>query len=79
MVVKGVLERRQDPVNRRRVLITVTKQVSRFQKTIDAELVKELKKIATNMPPEDFNKWVEANRAIDLAVDAVYGRIIKDQ
>lgn len=77
MVVKGVLERKQDPDNRRRVLITVSRQVSRFQKTIDAELIKELKRIAINMPPEDFNKWVEANRAIDLAVDTVYGSLIK--
>jgi DNA-binding MarR family transcriptional regulator len=77
MVVKGVLERKQDPDNRRRVLITVTRQVNKFQKTIDSELIKELKKIDTNMPPEDFNKWVEANRAIDLAVDAVYGSLIK--
>jgi DNA-binding MarR family transcriptional regulator len=77
MVVKGVLERKQDPDNRRRVLINVTREVSKFQKTIDAELVRELKRIATNMPPEDFNKWVEANRAIDLAVDAVYGPLAK--
>jgi MarR family transcriptional regulator, organic hydroperoxide resistance regulator len=77
MVVKGVLERKQDPDNRRRVLITVTRQVNKFQKTIDAELIKELKKIATNMPPEDFNKWVEANRAIDIAVDSTYGSLVR--
>jgi DNA-binding MarR family transcriptional regulator len=73
MVVKGVLEREQDPNNRRRVLITVTRKIHRFQKTIDEELVKELKRIAKNMPPEDFNKWVEANCAIDLAIDKIYG------
>ncbi|MBN1625136.1 MAG: MarR family transcriptional regulator [Deltaproteobacteria bacterium] len=72
MVIKGVLERKQDPDNRRRVLITVTRQVNRFQKTIDEELIKELKKIATEMLPEDFNKWVEANKAIDSAIDNIY-------
>ena len=73
LVVKGVLVRKQDPNNRRRVLITVTRKIHRFQKTIDEELVKELKRIAKNMPPEDFNKWVEANCAIDLAIDKIYG------
>ncbi len=73
MVIKGVLERKQDPDNRRRVLITVAPQAKKFQKTIEKELIKELKKIAKNMPPKDFNKWVEANRAIDLAIDNIYG------
>lgn len=73
MVVKGVLERKQDPDNRRRVLITVTRQVHKFQKTIDEELIKELKTIAKNMPPKDFTKWVVSNRAIDLAMDKIYG------
>ena len=73
MVVKGVLERKQDPDNRRRVHITVTRQVKKYQKTIDEELVKELKKIAMNMPPEDFKKWVESNSAINLAIDNIYG------
>ncbi len=73
MLVKGALERKQDPDNRRRVLITVTRSVNKFQKTIDEELIKELKTIANNMPPKDFNKWVEANRAIDIAIDNIYG------
>ena len=74
MVVKGVLERKQDPDNRRRVLITVAKQAHKFQKTIEQELVKELKKIATNMSEDDFNKWVESNTAIDRAIDVIYGK-----
>lgn len=73
MVVKGVLERKQDPDNRRRVLINVAKQVNKFQKTIDEALVKELISIARNMPLKDFKKWVEANTAIDLAIDNIYG------
>ena len=73
MVVKGVLEREQDPDNRRRVLITVTRQVTKFQKSIDEVLIKELKSIAKSMPGEDFGKWVDANRAIDLAMDSIYG------
>ncbi len=73
MVVKGVLERKQDPDNRRRVLITVAKQANKFQKTIEQELVKELKKIATNMSEDNFNKWVESNTAIDRAIDIIYG------
>ncbi len=73
MVVKGVLERKQDPDNRRRVLITVTRQVHKFQKTIDEALIKELRTIAKNMPSKDFDKWVVSNRAIDLAMDKIYG------
>ena len=73
MVVKGVLERKQDPTNRRRVLITVTQKVHRFQKTIDEALIKELKQIAENMPARDFNKWVVSNNAIDRAIDKIYG------
>lgn len=71
MVVKGVLERKQDPDNRRRVLITVAKQAQKFQKTIEKELIKELKRIANNMSPEDFNKWVEVNQALDIAIDNI--------
>ena len=73
MVVKGVLERKQDPDNRRRVLITVAKQAQKFQKTIERELIKELEKIANNMSKENFNKWVESNQAIDQAIDDIYG------
>lgn len=73
MVVKGVLERKQDPDNRRRVLISLARQVNKFQKTIDEELIKELKSIAQNMLPGDFKKWVDANEAIDLAIDNIYG------
>ncbi len=73
IVVKGVLERKQDPGNRRRVLITVAKQAQKFQKTIEQELVKELKKIATNMSRIDFKKWVDSNQAIDEAIDKIYG------
>jgi DNA-binding MarR family transcriptional regulator len=73
MVVKGVLERKQDPDSRRRVLITVTREAQKFQRTIEKELVKELKRIANNMPREEFNKWVEANQAIDQAIDNIYG------
>jgi len=73
MVVKGVLERKQDPDNRRRVLITVKRAAQKFQKIIEKELVKELKRIANSMPPEDFNKWVEAHQAIDQAIDNIYG------
>lgn len=72
LVVKGVLERKQDPDNRRRVLITVAKQAQKFQKTIERELVKELEKIAKQMPKKDFNKWVESNHAIDEAIDTLY-------
>ncbi len=73
LVVKGVLERKQDPDNRRRVLITVDKQAQKFQKTIELELVKELKKIANNMTLKDFKKWVDSNQAIDNAIDKIYG------
>lgn len=73
LVVKGVLERKQDPDNRRRVLITVAKQAQKFQKTIEQELVKELEKIAKNMSKENFKKWVDSNEAIDKAIDNIYG------
>jgi len=73
LVVKGVLERKQDPDNRRRVLITLTPQAQRFQKTLENELEKEMIRIADNMNPEDFNMWVKAYKAIDLAIDNIYG------
>lgn len=79
MVVKGVLERKQDPDNRRRVLISVAKQARKFQKVIERELVKELKKIANNMSEADFRKWVESNVAIDQAIDNIYGRTLKTE
>jgi DNA-binding MarR family transcriptional regulator len=73
LVVKGLIERKQDPDNRRRVLITVAKQAQKFQKTIERELVNELEKIAKNMSEENFNKWVDSNQAIDEAIDKIYG------
>ena len=75
LVVKGVLERKQDPDNRRRVLITVAKQAQKFQKTIEQELVRELEKIANHMPKKDFKKWVDSNQAIDQAIDKIYGTV----
>jgi len=73
LVVRGVLERKQDPDNRRRVLITLTRQAQRFQKTLEEELEKEMLRIADHMNPEDFNMWVKAYKAIGLAVDNIYG------
>jgi DNA-binding MarR family transcriptional regulator len=73
LVVKGVLERKQDPDNRRRVLITVNRQAQKFQKTIEQELVKELENIANNMSKKDFKMWVDSNQAIDKAIDKIYG------
>ena len=73
LVVKDVLERKQDPANRRRVLITLSRQAQRFQKTLEEDLEKEMMRIADNMNPEDFNKWIEAYKAIDLAIDKIYG------
>ena len=73
LVVRGVLERKQDPDNRRRVLITLTRQAQRFQKALEEELEKEMLRIADHMNPEDFNMWVKAYKAIGLAVDNIYG------
>lgn len=73
LVVKGVLERKQDPDNRRRVLITVAKQARKFQQTIEQELINELEKIANNMSKKDFKKWIESNEAIDKTIDNIYG------
>ena len=73
LVVRGVLERKQDPDNRRRVLITLTRQAQRFQKALEEELEKEMIRIADHMNPEDFNMWVKAYKAIDLAIDNIYG------
>ncbi len=73
LVVRGVLERKQDPDNRRRVLITLTRQAQRFQETLEEELEKEMVRIADHMNPEDFIRWVKAYKAIDLAIDNIYG------
>ena len=73
LVVRGVLERKQDPDNRRRVLITLTRQAQRFQKALEEELEKEMIRIADHMNPEDFKMWVKAYKAIDLAIDNIYG------
>ena len=73
LVVRGVLERKQDPDNRRRVLITLMRQAQGFQKALEEELEKEMIRIADHMNPEDFNMWVKAYKAIDLAIDNIYG------
>jgi MarR family multiple antibiotic resistance transcriptional regulator len=75
LVVKGVLERKQDPNNRRCVLITISPQAEKFKKALEEELINEMKKIADKMSPEDFNKWVEAYQAIDLAIENLYGSV----
>ncbi|MGD9162651.1 MAG: MarR family winged helix-turn-helix transcriptional regulator [Desulfobacteraceae bacterium] len=73
LVVRGVLERKQDPDNRRRVLITLTLQAQRFQKALEEELEMEMIRIADHMNPDDFNMWVKAYEAIGLAIDDIYG------
>jgi DNA-binding MarR family transcriptional regulator len=72
LVVKDVFERKQDPNNRRCVLITLSRQAQKFQKALEEELESEMKKIADKMSPEDFDKWVEAYHAISLAIDNLY-------
>jgi len=72
LVVKGVLERRQDPENRRCVLITVGQQAQRFLETVDEELINEVEKIAEKMGPDDFSKWHEAVQAIGIAIEKIY-------
>jgi DNA-binding MarR family transcriptional regulator len=71
LVVKGVLERRQDPENRRCVLITVAEQAQRFLETVDEELINEVEKIAEKMGPDDFSKWHEAVQAIGIAIEKI--------
>ena len=71
LVVKGVLERRQDPANRRCVLITVAQQAQRFLETVEEELINEVGKIAEKMGPEDFGKWHEAVQAINIAIESI--------
>lgn len=71
LVVKGVLERRQDPTNRRRVLITVAHQAQRFLETVDEELMNEIGKIAKEMGPDTFSKWHEAVQAIGIAIEKI--------
>ena len=72
LVLRGVLERKQDPDNRRWVLITLTRQAQRFQKALEEELEKKMIRIADHMNTEDFNMWVKAYNAIDLAIDDIY-------
>ncbi|MBN1831783.1 MAG: MarR family transcriptional regulator [Deltaproteobacteria bacterium] len=73
LVVKGVIERRQDPNNRRKVLITLSSQARKFQKALEEELVKELVKIGETINPKDLKKWVEVYKAIDVAIYKIYG------
>ena len=73
LVVKGVLERRQDPANRRCVLITISQQAQRFLETVEEELINEVGKIAEKMGPEHFNKWHEAVQAINIAIESING------
>ena len=71
LVVKGVLERRQDPDNRRCVLITVAQQAQRFLETVEEELIDEIGKIADKMGPDNFGKWHEAVQAIGIAIERI--------
>jgi DNA-binding MarR family transcriptional regulator len=73
LVIKGVVERRQDPNNRRKVLITLSNQARKFQKAFEKDLVKELVRIAKALSAKDLKKWVEAFKAIDVAIDKIYG------
>jgi DNA-binding MarR family transcriptional regulator len=73
LVVKGVVERRQDPNNRRKVLITLSTQARKFQKALEEELVNELVKIAETINPKDLKKCVEVYKAIDVAIYKIYG------
>jgi DNA-binding MarR family transcriptional regulator len=72
LVVKGVLVRKQDPNNRRCIIITLSLQAKKFHKALEKELMNEIKKIADNMSSKNFDKWVEAYQAIDLAIDNLY-------
>lgn len=73
LVVKGVVERKQDPNNRRKVLITLSDRARKFQKAFEEELIKELVRIAKSLNSKDFKKWVEVFKAIDAAIDKIYG------
>ena len=46
---------------------------SQFQKALEEELVKELLRIAKTLSAKDFKKWVEVFKAIDVAIDKIYG------
>ena len=71
LVVKGVFERRQDPDNRRCVLITVAKQAQKFLETVEEELIDEIGKITDKMGPDNFSKWHEAVQAINIAIESI--------
>ena len=73
LVVKGVLERRQDPDNRRCVLITVAEQAQNFLDTVENELIIEIRKIADKMGSDNFNKWHEAIIDVDMAIEKING------
>lgn len=72
LVVKGVLDRKQDPDSRRRVLISVSETARKFQRALEGSLVKELMRIAEALGPKTFQMWVDVYRAIDSAIDRLY-------
>ena len=71
LVKKGLLERRQDPDNRRCVLITVAQQAQNFIETVDEELIEEIGKLADKMGSDNFKKWHEVIKAVDTAIEMI--------
>jgi DNA-binding MarR family transcriptional regulator len=69
LVQKGILERKQNPENRRRVLITIHQQARKFQKKLDEEIFQEIEKIAQKIGPGNFKKWHDAFHAINTSMD----------
>jgi DNA-binding MarR family transcriptional regulator len=69
LVAKGVLEREQDPNNRRCVLINVAPPAQKFIKAVDDRLITEIKKIAKKIGADNFTKWHEAFHAINIAFE----------
>jgi DNA-binding MarR family transcriptional regulator len=67
LVVEGLVDRRDDPDDRRNIVLTLTKEGRRFVRAVMAERKRVLVRVLEAMPPETRDDFVRGLSAFSAA------------